>query len=143
MPESGERRGGSLEWGLVSIVVGVVAAALVVIALNTVLGRLYPVPGLNPLQPVDELRSQVDSLPRTGYVVLLAAYAVASLVGGLAASITARRTHVWPVLATGVILMVAGTYGVMAVFQPLWFRAASFLAYPMAMVGHLIIRRKA
>jgi hypothetical protein len=143
MSEAIERRAGSLEWELVSIVVGVVSAALVIIALNTFLGRVFPVPGLNPLQPVEELRSQVAALPRTSWILLLVAYAFASFVGGLAASLTAGRILARPALVTGLILMIAGTYGVMVVYQPLWFRAVSFLTYPMAYVAHLLIRRRA
>jgi hypothetical protein len=142
MTDVRERKAGSLEWELVSIVVGVVSAALVIIALNTFLGRLYPVPGLNPLQPVEELRSQVAALPRTSYFLLLGAYAFASFVGGLAASLTAGRTHARPALVTGLILMIAGTYGVMVVYQPIWFRAVSFLTYSMAYLAHLLIRRR-
>ena len=42
---------------------------------------------------------------------------------------------------TGAILMIAGTYGLLVVYQPLWFRAASLLTYIMAYVGYLILRK--
>ena len=132
----------SIERGLASIVVGVVAAALFVIALGPVLERLYPVPGLNPLEASDELRERVSSLPRMSFILLFAAYALASLIGGTATSLTSGRTLKWPVLTTAFVLMIAGTYGVMAVYQPFWFRAASFLTYPMAYLGHLVARKR-
>ena len=37
--------------------------------------------------------------------------------------------------------MIAGTFGVWAVYQPLWFHGVSFLAYPMAYLGHLAVRK--
>ena len=137
-----DRDSGSLERGLGSIVVGLVAAALVIISLGPILQRLSPVPGLNPLEAADQIRSQAASLPRMSFVLLISAYAVASLIGGIATSLTSGRTRSWPVVITGLVLMVAGTYGVMVVYQPLWFRAVSFLTYPMAYLGHLVIRKK-
>ena len=142
MPDKAERDSGSLERGLGSIVVGLVAAALVIISLGPILQRLYPVPGLNPLEASAELREQASSLPRMSFILLFAAYALASLLGGIATSLTSGRRHGWPVVVTGLVLMIAGTYGVMVVYQPLWFRAASFLTYPMAYLGHLVVRKR-
>ena len=133
---------GSLERGLLGIVVGAVAAALVVIALGPLLQRLYPV-DINPLKVAESLQQAPDSLPPLSFALLLAAYAFASFVGGLATSLTVGRVERWPAVVTGIVLMIAGTFGVMAVSQPAWFRAASFLTYPMAYVGHLLVRRSA
>jgi hypothetical protein len=132
---------GSLERGLGSIVVGLVAAVLVIISLEPVLERFYPVAELNPLEAAEQVGPSTVSLPTLSFVLLLAAYALASLVGGLATALTSDRTKAWPSIVTGLILMIAGSYGVMAVSQPLWFRAASFLTYPMAYLGHLIVRK--
>lgn len=132
---------GSFERGLVSIVVGLVAAALVIIALEPLLQRLVPVPGLNPLEAAEELRAQAAALPRLSFLVVFGGYALASLVGGISSSLTSGRVMRWPPAVTGAILGIAGTYGVMVVYQPIWFRAVSFLAYPMAWVGHLLVRR--
>lgn len=141
MANGGSVQEGSLERGLVSIVVGLVAAALVIIALEPLLQGLVPVPGLNPLDAAAELREQVAALPRASFMVVLGGYALASLVGGISTSLTSGRAMAWPPLATGAILAVAGTYGVLVVYQPLWFRGVSFLTYPMAWVGHLLVRR--
>lgn len=50
------------------------------------------------------------------------------------------RCKSWPAVITGLILMIAGIYGLLAVYQPLWFRAANLLTYPVAYVGYLTFR---
>ena len=143
MTEFGEadRDSGSVERGLVSVVVGLVAASLVIISLGPVFQSFYPVPELNPLRAAQQLQQVSDSLRPMSFLLLLGAYALSSLVGGMASTLTSGRGKRWPPVVTGVILMIAGTYGLLVVYQPLWFRAASFLTYPMAYVGYLILRK--
>jgi hypothetical protein len=121
--------------------VGLVAAVLVIIVLAPVLQNLYPRLDVNPLQV--EGAPLADSLPPTSLMLLLGAYALASFIGGFAASLTAGRTSAWPAIVTGVILMVAGSYAVLGVPDVLWFWAASFLTYPLAYLGHLLVRKSA
>ena len=132
---------GSLERGLVATVVGLVAAVLVIIMLEPVLERLYPRLEINPLEAAAQPQA-TDALPATSLFLLLGAYALASLVGGLAASLTSGRTRAWPAVTTGLVLMIAGAYAVIVVNQPPWFRAVSFLTYPLAYVAHLLVRKR-
>jgi hypothetical protein len=39
--------------------------------------------------------------------------------------------------------MIAGTFGVLTVYQPLWFRLASLFTFPMAYLGYLMVRKTA
>ena len=132
---------GSVERGLASVVVGLVAASLVIIGLGPVFQRFYPVPELNPLRAAQQLQEVSDALRPGSFLLLLGAYALSSLVGGLASTLTSGRSKSWPALITGVVLMIAGTYGLLVVYQPPWFRAASLLTYPMAYVGYLVLRK--
>jgi hypothetical protein len=120
--------------------VGLVAASLVIISLEPVLQIFYLVLELNPLRAAQQLRQVSSSLQPMSYLLLLGAYALSSLIGGLASTLTSGRGKSWPAVITGLILMIAGTSGLLAVYQPLWFRAASLLTYPMAYVGYLTIR---
>ena len=130
--KDGSRESGSLERGLVSIVVGMIAAVLVIVLVERLLRTLYPPePGAS------------TPLSTATAAVLLGAYAVASLVGGFACSLTFARSRKWPVVITGCMLMVAGSFGVVAVYQPTWFLAASFLTYPMVYLGHLAVQKTA
>jgi hypothetical protein len=139
--KEGERDAGSLERGLVSTVVGLVAAVLVIISVEPLLQRLYPLMGVGPVNGPATLARTPDSLPPSSLLLLLCAYALASLAGGFAASLIFRRRRAWPAVTTGAVLMIAGSYAVLIGHQPLWFRAASFLTYPMAYLGHLVVRR--
>ena len=107
--------------------VGLVAASLVIISIEPVFQKFYPVPELNPLRAAQQLQQVSDSLRPMSFLLLLGAYALSSLVGGLASTLTSGRGKSWPAVITGVVLMIAGTYGLLVVYQPLWFRAASLL----------------
>lgn len=132
----------NLEKGLVAAVVGSVAAVVVVISLEPSLRGLYPLPATDS-QASERFGQLVGSLPFTTLLLLLGFFAIVSLIGGMVSSLAFGGTRSWPALVTGLVLMIAGTYGVMSVYHPLWFRLASFLPYSMAYVGHLLIRRVA
>ena len=114
---------------------------LVIISLGPVFQSFYPVPELNPLRAAEQLQQVSDPLRPMSFFLLLGAYALSSLVGGMASTLTSGRGKRWPAVMTGAILMIAGTYGLLVVYQPLWFRAASLLTYIMAYVGYLILRK--
>jgi hypothetical protein len=129
-----------LERGLVSTVVGLVAAVLVIVSLEPLLQKLYPLLDVAPVDAAGALARRTGSMPTSSLLLVLGAYALASLVGGFAASLTFRRRRAWPAVTTAVVLMIAGSYAVLVGHQPLWFQAASFLTYPMAYLGHLAVR---
>jgi hypothetical protein len=140
MGESGRT---SIERGLAAVVVGLVVAAVTVIAVEPALRRFYPILEATPGLSVEESREILESLPRVTFVLLWGLYALASLIGGIAATLIAGRTQSWPALLTALVLMIAGTFTVVTVYQPLWFRFASFFTYPMAYLGYLAVRRQA
>ena len=139
MPDPGR---GSLERGLGSVLVGLVVATLVIITVEPALRRFYPIPPSAEGLSAEEFRRAMDALPRLSFLLLLGLYAVASFSGGLAATLTAGRITRWPALATGFVLMVAGAISVITVYQPVWFRLASFLTYPLAYLGYAAARRR-
>jgi hypothetical protein len=139
MPESTRT---TLERGLASVLVGLVAAAVLIISLEPALRSLYPVPQPDG-RSADQVREAMAALPRFTFILVWALYAGASLVGGIASTLISGRVKKWPALTTGLVLLVAGTFGVLAVYQPLWFRLASLLTYPMAYLGYLTVRKPA
>jgi hypothetical protein len=140
MPESSRT---SLERGLASVVVGLVVAAVMIITVEPTLRSFYPVPQPGPGLSVERSQEMMASLPRFTFTLLWGLYAGASLVGGVAATLISGRVKSWPALTTGLVLMVAGTFGVLTVYQPLWFRLASLFTFPMAYLGYLMVRKTA
>lgn len=131
----------SLEKGLVSIVVGLIVAVLVIMALEPVLQRLYPGADLTPLDARRPTLEMGEPLPLRSSLLLLGAYAISSFVGGLGSSLISGGGRSWPAVVTALGLMIAGSYGAMAIRPPLWFWAASLLTYAAAYVGHLVARK--
>jgi hypothetical protein len=139
MAESGKL---SLERGLGAVLVGLITAAVMVISIEPSLRRFYPVPPADGGLSAEQYQQMMTALPRQAFGLLWGLFAVASLGGGLAATLVSGRTKSWPALATGAVLLVAGTFTAMTVYQPLWFRAASFLTYPLSYLGYLAIRKR-
>lgn len=133
--ENAGRGAVSLEKGLVSIVVGLIVAVLVIMALEPVLQRLYP--GADLTRPALEAG---EPLPLLSSLLLLGAYAISSFVGGLGSSLISGGRESWPAGVTALGLMIAGSYGVMAIRPPVWFWVASLLTYAAAYLGHLLAR---
>ena len=140
MAESGRT---SIERGLAAVVVGLVLAAVTIVAVEPALRRFYPIPEATPGLSVEENRRMLEALPRVAFVLLLGLYAAAALIGGLTATLISGRTQSWPALITGLLLMIAGTFTIVSIDQPLWFRFASFFTYPIAYFGYLAARRQA
>ena len=138
MPDTGRT---SLERGLASVVVGLVAAALMILGLEPGLRSLYPVPEAGAGLSAEQYRRMMETLPRSTFLLLWGLYAGASLVGGVASTLISGRIKSWPALLTGGILMIAGIFSVLTVYQPVWFRIASLFTYPMAYAGYLVVRK--
>ena len=77
MAESGRT---TLERGLASVLVGLVAAAVLIIGLEPALRSLYPVPQPDGSSAA-QVREAMEALPRLTFVLLWGLYAAAALVG--------------------------------------------------------------
>ena len=121
------------------------SAGLAIIALgeNLVLPKFYSLPtGVDP-KDKNALAAAIATMPIGAFLALLVNYGLASLLGGLVASLVVGRDNKKPALIVGVLLTMAGLANCIMVPQPIWFTALNLLEYlPFAYLGFLIVQKK-
>jgi hypothetical protein len=128
----------------IAVLVGVVLSTVIFLALESVGHRLYPPPsGVNFHDPA-AIKAYMAALPVGALLLVLLAYAVGSLTGGLVATLIAGRAGITPALIVGAVLTALGVTNLVSIPQPLWFAISSTLLYiPFSWLGSrvLIVRQ--
>ncbi len=117
---------------LLAIVAGVLAA-FVLVGLIEALGHMvYPVPeGLDFTNP-DQLQAYVQGLPVGALLFVLAAWVVATFVGGLVAASVARTRPLLYSTIVGAVVLAATIANLLMIPHPRWFAIAAVVAIPIA-----------
>ena len=124
---------------MLKTILGVVAGCALALGLITgielVVHAQYPYPaGATPAQ----LRSYVMDLPRTGQVMIIAAWIIGAAVGGLAGNGIAGRP--WPAAVVGVLIAASGMANMAVAPHPLWMQIAGIVG-PLAVAALLSLGR--
>jgi hypothetical protein len=129
---------------VLSVLAGVATGLAIVMATDTLIGKLYPPPPGIDYHNSEAVKQMVSNMPVGAFLVLLTGYAIAAFAGGAVATLVSGRARNVPALITGGILMVGGIMNVAEIpGHPIWFIVASTLAYiPFAYVGYIITKGK-
>lgn len=124
---------------MLKVILGVVAGCALAIGLITgielVVHAQYPYPiGATS----EQLRSYVIDLPRTGQVMIVAAWIIGTAVGGLAGNGIAARP--WPAAVVGVLIAVSGMTNMAILPHPLWMQITGIVG-PLAVAALLSLGR--
>lgn len=122
---------------IAGVLMGVLAAFLLINASQWVSFRLYPPPPVAGQEDPHALAAWIAGLPAGAFLIVLAGYAAGSFAGGAVATRLSGRPDVTPAIVVGAILTAAGLGNLMALPHPAWFAAASSLSYvPFAWLGY-------
>jgi hypothetical protein len=127
---------------ILAAVAGLVAGTVAIMLVETLGHRLYPMPAdLDPKDPA-ALGRWMAGMPVWAWLVVLAAYAAGSVVGGAVARRLAPGRPLGPALWVGIVLTLLGFVNLATLpGQPLWFAIASTLCYvPCAWLGARLVR---
>jgi len=132
---------------LVAIVVGFVAATLVMMSVETVNGRfLYPDLGRAAQGVTDReaIRALMAMAPVGAFLVVIFGWALGTLVGAWASAWIGRRAPLGHALAVGGLLALAGVANNLMLPPPLWVWVASLAVFfPAAYAGARLAPRPA
>ena len=130
---------------ILATLAGLATGFVVIMLLETVSHKLYPPPPGLDLKDPAALKALIASMPLTAFLLVLLAYALASLLGGLVATLVAGRRATGPALVVGGVLMAGGVANVVMIPHPAWFVAASLALYlPLAYAGaRLVLQNEA
>jgi hypothetical protein len=111
---------------------GVVIAAMVVILMDAVVGRIYPLPtGIDPRNP-ESLQQFVASLPSTAFILLLTGWVLAAGIGAYFAARLATHAKVTHGLIVALFVLVATVANLAAIPHPVWMWPATVILIPAA-----------
>ena len=89
------------------------------------------------------LADMMRDMPLSAFLWLLLGYAVASVSGGVVATLISGREKNLPAMIVGVVLTLGGLMNQTEIPHPMWFAVVSTLVYvPMAWVGYIVSKKK-
>ncbi|MGV3538976.1 MAG: hypothetical protein ACO1OQ_04150 [Rufibacter sp.] len=125
-------------------VLGGTAVGVFTIGLVQYLGhQLYTTPTNTNLEATEAAGAYLASAPIGALLMVLFAYALGSLFGGMVAARYSPAKPIFHALVVGAVLMLSGIANFMSIPHPLWFIIVSLLLFlPMAFFGGMMSSRR-
>ena len=117
---------------VIAAVVGILAAFALVMAIEGLGYELYPLPDGLDTQNLDQMRKYVESLPPQALLIVLSAWIVATMGGGLLACIIAKVKPLLFASLIGLVIMGGSIYTMLDIPHPTWFMAAAIVGILIA-----------
>jgi hypothetical protein len=127
----------SLAWSVLAIILGAVAAFVMVMAIEILGAFLYHLPpGLDPSKDQETLKAYVATLPPGAFLFLLAAWAFGTFAGAMVAAWLAPCHRLVHGLIISELLLAAGIYNLVTLPHPIWVSINGGLLFlPAACLG--------
>jgi hypothetical protein len=113
---------------IVAVVLGVLVAVVLIIAIEALGHVVYPPPDDLDLTDTAALHAYIMDAPIAALLFVLAAWLVATLVGGTLACFIARETPLVYAAIVGGLVLLGTIINLMSIPHPLWFSITSVLA---------------
>jgi hypothetical protein len=112
---------------ILAVVLGVVAAVVLIVVGETFGHSVYPAPPDLDVDDVEALRAYVTGAPIGASLLVMGAWLVATLGGGLLACFISRETPLIYSAIVGGLVLVGTIINLMSIPHPLWFSITSVL----------------
>lgn len=127
---------------VIGTILGFIAAMFVIYLVELPCRRLYPAPPGLDLKDPQALKTFIASLPTGALAIMLLAYDLGSLTGGILSTLISGRSTLWPALIVGALLTASNAVNLHALPHPTWFALVSTLGFiPLAWVGSRLVYR--
>ena len=113
---------------MLAVVFGIVAAFVLIIAIESLGHAVYPVPDGLDLTDPEALQAYVMDAPIAALLFVLGAWLVATLVGGLLACFIAKESPLVYSAIIGGLVLIGTIINLMSIPHPRWFSIASIVA---------------
>ncbi len=119
---------------LLAVVLGVVAAVIVIIAIEALGHAIHPPPNGLDVANKQAFEAYVASLPLTALLVVMIARVAATLTGGLLACFIAQERPVVYASIVGLLVLLGTVINLVSIPHPLWFSISSVAAIVATML---------
>ncbi len=117
---------------VIAVVAGAVVSAVVISLVEMVSSKMYPLPeGMDP-NDLEALKKHVATLPAGAFLMVLTAWFLGTLTGGVVACLIARRRSMVHACVIAVIFLAAAVFMMLVLPHPAWFWAPGVLVFPTA-----------
>jgi hypothetical protein len=114
------------------LLAGVVAAVVVVMLMDGIVGRIYPLaPGIDLRNP-ENMRQAIAALPAAAFVLLVVGWALAAGVGAYIAARFATHARATHGLIVALFVLVATASNLARIPHPVWMWPAAIILIPLA-----------
>ncbi len=110
---------------IIALIVGLLAAFALVMAIEGLGYELYPLPDGIDSDNFDQMRDYVKDLPPEALTIVLAAWILGTMGGGLLASIIAKAKPLLFASLIGLVIMGGSIYTMFKIQHPPWFMGAA------------------
>jgi len=114
------------------LLAGVVAAVLVVVLVDALVGSIYPLPEGTDMNDRASVRAAVAALPTAAFALLLGGWVVAAAAGAYLAARLARRSRALHGFIVSIFVLVATVANLAAIPHPTWLWPAGIILIPAA-----------
>jgi hypothetical protein len=111
---------------------GVVVAVMVVILMDALVGRIYPLPAGIDTRNEESLRQALANMPTAAFVLLLTGWVLAAGVGAYFAARLATHSYAIHGLIVAFFVLVATIANLAAIPHPVWLWPATIILIPAA-----------
>jgi hypothetical protein len=126
-----------------AVVLGVIAAMLVMMAGEPMIGMIYKIPPDLNYNDKLAVAGMINNMPPLAFAFLLLVHSIASFAGGIVATLLSRRSTVRPALVTGILLVAAAIVNFIRIPHPFGFVMLNLVIYiPIVYLGYRVVRKK-
>jgi hypothetical protein len=113
---------------ILAVVLGIVAAVIIIIAIEALGHAIYPPPGDLDITNREAMEAYVAGLPLAALLFVMVAWIAATFAGGLLACFIAKQMPLIYASIVGVLVLLGTIINLMSIPHPLWFSIISVLA---------------
>ena len=114
------------------LLAGVVAAVLVVVLMDAVVGRIYPLAAGTDLGNPESMRQAIAALPTGAFLLLVVGWALAAGVGSYIAARLATHDFAIHGLIVALFVLIATLSNLVRIPHPVWMWPAAIILIPAA-----------
>jgi hypothetical protein len=121
---------------IAAVVIGVIAALVIITLAQMLTVRLYPMTaGVNP-QDQSAMIAWIQQLPAAALVIVLCGWALGAFVGGFISGKFDRAAWARQAVVIGILLLAAGVWNMTQIPYPIWMWVGAFVVFvPAAWAG--------
>lgn len=114
------------------LLAGVVASVLVVMLMDAIVGRIYPLAPGTDLRNPESMRQAIEALPAAAFMLLVVGWALAAGAGAYIAARLATDAYAVHGLIVALFVLVATLSNLTRIPHPVWMWPAAIILIPLA-----------